>query len=316
MPAFIDPSSPVPLYHQIAEDIRGRIESGELTPGQALEPLRRASETWGVNLHTVRHAYTALARDGLVEIRGPRGTWVRESKSASSLDAFLERFCQEARRDHGLDATQLAAAIHARPTGRGPALPTVYVIECSAWQCEEHVNELRAAFDIDARPWPTDGREPPADHGALLSTYFHYNDVRRAWPSRLQDVHFLAIQLDPHLLSQLEAIRGRRRRARTWVVEYDEITAENVAADLSALVSSEAFSIAPKALNQPGDALQQIGKGEILLFPPRVWGALSEAQRAHPQAVEARYAFEPQGLAELAGELGWRRLPATSSPTK
>ena len=76
-PESIDPASPVPLYHQIAESIRSRIAAGSLESGDALEPMRQAAERWGVNLHTVRHAYAALARDGLVETsRGARGTRV------------------------------------------------------------------------------------------------------------------------------------------------------------------------------------------------------------------------------------------------
>ena len=59
--------SPVPLYHQIAEALRASIEAGKLNPGDALQPMRQAAERWGVNIHTVRHAYAALAREGLVE---------------------------------------------------------------------------------------------------------------------------------------------------------------------------------------------------------------------------------------------------------
>ena len=52
----IDPKSPVPLYYQIAQAIRAQIEAGSIAPGDVLEPLRKAAESWGVNLHTVRHA--------------------------------------------------------------------------------------------------------------------------------------------------------------------------------------------------------------------------------------------------------------------
>jgi len=63
----IDPQSPVPLYHQIAEALRVSIEAGTLAPGDALQPMREAAERWGVAIHTVRHAYAALAREGLVK---------------------------------------------------------------------------------------------------------------------------------------------------------------------------------------------------------------------------------------------------------
>ena len=67
MSVSIDPDSPVPLYYQIAESIRTAIESGSLRPGDALTPLGEAAESWGVNVHTVRHPYTSLARDGLLK---------------------------------------------------------------------------------------------------------------------------------------------------------------------------------------------------------------------------------------------------------
>ena len=40
----IDPESPVPLYHQIAQAIRAQMERAELRPGDALEPMRQAAE--------------------------------------------------------------------------------------------------------------------------------------------------------------------------------------------------------------------------------------------------------------------------------
>jgi len=86
-PETIDPDSPVPLYHQIAEQIRASIEAGELAPGDILEPLRKAAETWNVNLHTIRHANAALARTGLVESgRGRRGSQAAKGVRADRSD--------------------------------------------------------------------------------------------------------------------------------------------------------------------------------------------------------------------------------------
>jgi regulatory GntR family protein len=76
MAPSLDPASPVPLYHQLAEALRYRIATGALAPGTALPPLRAAARQWGVNLHTVRHAYAALASLGLVRTRAPHGTLV------------------------------------------------------------------------------------------------------------------------------------------------------------------------------------------------------------------------------------------------
>src|SRR5262245_48034254 len=43
----LDPQSPVPLYHQLAESLRYRIATGALRPGQPLPPLREAARRWG-----------------------------------------------------------------------------------------------------------------------------------------------------------------------------------------------------------------------------------------------------------------------------
>ena len=318
----IDPSSPVPLYHQIAERIRERILSGELAPGQALKPLRQAAEIWGVNLHTVRHAYTALAREGLVETQAPRGTRVRaratsrtERGAAEAFDDFLDRFVDEARRTHGLSSAELAGAIGAREERSSSALPVVYVVECSEWQCRTHAGELRERYALDARPWPLDQGTAPPEGGVVLSTFFHYNDVRRAWPRRLRDVHFVTIALAQGLEAELDALRGQRARLEVGIVERDAITAENVAADVSALLPRGLYAIHARTIDDPVEALEALGDGEAALFAPRVWGTLSEEQRAHPRALEARYAFDAEELDQVARTLGWRQSKAAARET-
>lgn len=76
----IDRNSPVPLYYQIAEEIRRRILSGELEPGQRLEPERLASEEFDVSRMTLRHSIQYLTNLGLVEAKRGSGTFVAEPK--------------------------------------------------------------------------------------------------------------------------------------------------------------------------------------------------------------------------------------------
>ncbi len=298
----VDPSSPVPLFHQIAEAIRARIEVGELAPGEALEPLREAAERWGVNLHTVRHAYTALAREGLVETRGTRGTRVRRLRpkpAGESRDAFLRRFTHEARERHRIGPAELAREV-AR-LGHLPVGETVYVVECSAHQCEQHAEELRARFDVDAREWSLErNAEPPA--GTVVSTYFHYNDVRRLWPHRLREVRFITITPDAALAGRVERIGGVRR---VLVCERDAATAENVAADVSTVLSADHFAIEPFVIEQASQALARCDEETVALFSPRIWASLEETDRQHPRALQARYVMDEGELDELGRFLGW-----------
>ncbi len=304
MPHGLYPESPVPLYHQIAEAIRARIQSGELAPGDALEPLREAAERWGVNLHTVRHAYTALARDGLVETRSTRGTRVaptkpRPARRRPEVQAFVRRVADEGRA-LGLSASELAAMLAGAGHRTGDNRPVVYVVECSEWQCECHARELQEHYLIDARPWSLQrAGEPPA--GVIVATYFHYNDLRGRWPHRLREVRFVTIGPDPDLAAQLPS------SGRLLVVERDEPTAQNIAGDVSVELPPGAHEIVPVTSDNPG-ALLADGARDPILFSPRVWSELSDDDRAHPRAHEARYVFDARELEKLGVEQGW--MPA------
>lgn len=74
----LDRQSPIPLYRQIAEQLRARITRGELVPGTRLPPERRLAAVLGVNRTTVVNAYRELAADGLIIGHVGRGTVVAD----------------------------------------------------------------------------------------------------------------------------------------------------------------------------------------------------------------------------------------------
>jgi GntR family transcriptional regulator len=313
----VDPDSPVPLYHQIAQAIRAALAAGTLQPGDALAPLRRAAEEWGVNVHTVRHAYTALARDGLLEThRGALGTRVATEPpraatrptSGRSLNAFLDHTLAEARARHGLTPEALADAL-LRSGAPGPLRP-VYVVECSRWQAECHSAELRAEYRVDAVPWPLSDGEPP--EGVVVATYFHYNDVRRLWPRRLSGVRFLSIHPDPALRDVLD------RWATVWVCETDQDTADAVAADLSALVEGGRPAVRTRIASDANDLVpRRTGRGVPHLFSPRSWAALSSEARSHPNVHELRYVLDRDELSSLAIQEEWHPVsPLTKTSAR
>lgn len=69
--------SPIPLYFQIAENIREQIESGQIKHGEQIPPEKELEELFGVSRTTVRQALADLTRDGLLERRRGQGTYVR-----------------------------------------------------------------------------------------------------------------------------------------------------------------------------------------------------------------------------------------------
>ncbi|GAB2512079.1 HTH-type transcriptional repressor YvoA [Corynebacterium atrinae] len=73
------PSKRPPAYVMIADQLRGRIERGELLPGDRLPAERELVDEFGVARMTVRHALDILQLEGLIDRRRGRtgGTFVR-----------------------------------------------------------------------------------------------------------------------------------------------------------------------------------------------------------------------------------------------
>lgn len=68
---------PTPPYRQIADDLRQRIVSGELAPGESVPGENALATQYGVAAETARRALGALAAEGLTEARRGSGTRVR-----------------------------------------------------------------------------------------------------------------------------------------------------------------------------------------------------------------------------------------------
>jgi GntR family transcriptional regulator len=67
-----------PMYRQIADDLRQRIESGELEPGAQIPTEIDLREQYEASRNTVRDAVKWLTTRGLVETRPGQGTFVVE----------------------------------------------------------------------------------------------------------------------------------------------------------------------------------------------------------------------------------------------
>jgi len=76
----IDRSSPVPLYHQLAEQLGEAISSGELQPGDAFENEVALGERLSLSRPTVRRAIQELVDQGLLLRRRGLGTTVAARK--------------------------------------------------------------------------------------------------------------------------------------------------------------------------------------------------------------------------------------------
>ena len=65
-------------YMRVADDIAGRIASGELAPGARLRSERELAEHYGVAYGTIRRAMEVLRERGLIASVHGRGTFVAD----------------------------------------------------------------------------------------------------------------------------------------------------------------------------------------------------------------------------------------------
>jgi LacI family transcriptional regulator len=72
----IDPTSGIPLYQQVANDLRQRIGSGAVAVGTQLPPHRQLAADYGVSIITINKALSGLVSEGVLYSRVGRGTFV------------------------------------------------------------------------------------------------------------------------------------------------------------------------------------------------------------------------------------------------
>src|ERR1700738_2375285 len=71
-----NPSSGVPIYVQLKEQIRHGIETGALLSGDPLPGIRSLADTLVVNPNTVIRVYRELEQEGMLEIRHGLGAFI------------------------------------------------------------------------------------------------------------------------------------------------------------------------------------------------------------------------------------------------
>ena len=80
-----NPSSGVPIYLQLMEQVKHAIETGALRPGEQLPGIRPLAEELVINPNTVAKAYRELEHEGVIELRHGAGAFVSRNGPAKKL---------------------------------------------------------------------------------------------------------------------------------------------------------------------------------------------------------------------------------------
>jgi GntR family transcriptional regulator len=89
---ILNPNSGIPIYRQILEQVRRKVASGQLKPGDALPSVREVALAHAVNPMTISKAYSLLEAEGMLEHnRGKPMTVAGQARGQSPLPKRLEQ---------------------------------------------------------------------------------------------------------------------------------------------------------------------------------------------------------------------------------
>jgi GntR family transcriptional regulator len=86
----LDPSSGVPTYLQLVQQVEHALRLGYLKPGDQLPKVRDAVASLAINPNTVLKAYRDLETKGLAAGRPGQGTFIRATLSRVALPELAE----------------------------------------------------------------------------------------------------------------------------------------------------------------------------------------------------------------------------------
>ena len=76
----LNPSSGIPIYLQLMEQVKHAIESCLVMPGEQLPGIRTLAQQLVISPNTVVKAYTELDRNGVIELRQGVGAFVADEE--------------------------------------------------------------------------------------------------------------------------------------------------------------------------------------------------------------------------------------------
>jgi GntR family transcriptional regulator len=166
----------LPLHARLRDDLARRIAAGEWPAETALPPEEELARRYGVAVNTLRRALEQLAREGLIERRQGRGTFVRR---AALLHSLLRFFRLSAPEDGGgiLPEARLLsrrrrplAAAAAAALGRPAGAPGLRLRRLRLWAGEPLLFE---EIDLPLPAFAPLLELPRARFGPLLYPLYH-----------------------------------------------------------------------------------------------------------------------------------------------
>jgi GntR family transcriptional regulator len=111
----LDHVAALPLFEQVAAEIRRAIADGEIGPGQRLPSAKALAAVLDVNTNTVLRALRLLRDEGLLELRRGRGVTVAGTPEQGAVMIKARELVRFALR-HGYARDELVRMIEGLPS--------------------------------------------------------------------------------------------------------------------------------------------------------------------------------------------------------
>lgn len=85
----INPSSGVPIYLQLMEQVKHAVDTGAIREGEQLPTIRKIAEELTMNPNTVARAYRELEREGVIEVRHGSGAYISGRPTTAARSAAI-----------------------------------------------------------------------------------------------------------------------------------------------------------------------------------------------------------------------------------
>lgn len=115
----VDPASAEPPFRQLKSQILQAVNSGRLTTGTRLPPVRTLADDVGISTATAAKVYRELEEAGILEGRGRSGTFVAAADLPSAVMARAAEEFAERASSAGFGAEAAVAAVRNAFTNLG-----------------------------------------------------------------------------------------------------------------------------------------------------------------------------------------------------
>ncbi len=120
---MLNPQSPIPLYHQLADIIRAKIRAGEYQPGSRIPSENSLASTYGIGRPTARQATELLVRKRILVRKRGSGTFIN-TQQKKEVDLFSLAGTMASFRKEGISVTtRILQKTRLEAIGRNPENP-------------------------------------------------------------------------------------------------------------------------------------------------------------------------------------------------